>query len=98
MDNVKEWTFLPMPDLLPPERREGGLRCLMSFPVWTLRAVIFVHFTISSFVLLPTSIALAVFFSFPCLVANFPDRFPPEISSVFLSLRDRLLAWLFFSS
>ena len=57
----------------------------VSPPVWNLRAIIWFHFAISSRVLLPSPVALSVFFFF-CLMVHSPDFFP-ESSSIFFVKR-----------
>ena len=54
---------------------KGGRGCLMSPPVWNLRAVIWFHFAISSLVLLPSPVTLSVFFFF-CLLVFSSKLFP----------------------
>ena len=86
---------------------KGGRGCLMSPPpplLWNLRADVWFHFTISSFVLLLTPLLFlsclccSFFFPFFFLLAYSPDLFSPEKSSIFFWLRDRLfLVWLLLS-
>ena len=68
--------------------RKGGLGCLMSPPVWNLRAVIWFHFAISSLVLLPSPVTLSVLSFSACW--PFLLNFFKKILQYF-SLRDRLL-------
>ena len=61
-------------------RREAGVVwCLPR--IWSLRAVIWFHFTISSLVFLPSPVTLSVLPHF-CLLAHSPELFP-ENSSIF---------------
>ena len=62
---------------------KGSWGCLMSPPVWNVRAVISFLFTISSLVLLPSLVTLSFLF---CLLVRSPDHFP-ENSSVFFVQR-----------
>ena len=77
----------------------GGRMCLMSLPlppppthppVWKLRAVIWFHFTIPSFVLLPNSVThsvLSILLFCACWPILLPFPFFPENSSIFFVKR-----------
>ena len=73
----------------PPK---GGRGCLMSPPVWNLRAVIWFHFTISSLEFLPSPVTLSVYLFLPA-GPFFWTFFQKSVQ--YFSLRDRLFLYGF---
>ena len=77
------WSALPN---LFPRREAGDVWCLP--PVWNLRAVIWFHFAIAFFVLLPSPVTLSILPFSACW--SFLLNFFQKILQYF-SLRDRLI-------